>query len=170
MEKEGKKSNKDSKKIVIKDKKRFVIALAIIALALLIVILIFANKKQDIANVDDYSNLNAKKYSNELFEKYNTEESKNKFLDDYDFIQGAIGIYIMNNSTYSPDSFTNIIKDLRLELSQKTWTKLDYERPTFWNGEFSVDDKGILNFKFSSKSIEPSWINDEELEGKIILN
>ena len=28
MEKEGKKSNKDSKKIVIKDKKRFVIALA----------------------------------------------------------------------------------------------------------------------------------------------
>ena len=38
MEKEGKKANKDSKKIVIKDKKRFVIALAVIALALLIVI------------------------------------------------------------------------------------------------------------------------------------
>ena len=170
MEKEGKKSNKDSKKIVIKDKKRFVIALAVIALALLIVILIFANKKQDISNVDDYSNLNAKKYSNELFEKYNTEESKNKFLDDYDFIQGAVGMYIMNNSTNQPDSFTNIIKDLKEELAKGTWDKLDYERPTFWNGEFSVDDNGIVKFKFSSKSIEPSWVKDEELDGKIILN
>lgn len=170
MEKEKNKSNNNSKKIMVKDKKRFILALVIIASFLLVIVLLLVNRKQDISNVEDYSKLNAKKYSNELLEKYNTEESKNKFLDDYDYIQGAIGIYIMNNSTSSPDSFTNIINDLRAELKQTNWTKLDYERPTFWNGDFSVDDRGILTFKFSSKSIEPSWVKDEEFEGKIVLN
>lgn len=170
MEKEGKKSNKKNQKIMIKDKKRFCIAMAIVLLLILIIILLVSNGKKDIAKVEDYSKLNAKKYSDELLEKYNTEESKNKFLDDYDFIQGAVGMYIMNNSTNQPDSFTNIIKDLKEELAKGTWDKLDYERPTFWNGEFSVDDNGIVKFKFSSKSIEPSWVKDEELDGKIILN
>lgn len=164
------KDTKSNKKIVIKNKKKFTIVISVIVFLVVIIILLLLNNKKDLAKVDDYSKLNAKKYSDELLEEYNKEEGKDKFLEDYDFIQGAVGMYIMNNSTNEEESFSNIITQLKEELKRDTWGKLDYEKPTFWNGEYSVDDNGIVKFKFGNKSIEPRWINDDELNGKIILN
>ena len=43
------------------------------------------------------------------------------------------------------------------------------EVPTSWNGKWSVNEKGNVKFKFASKDIEPSWVNDEEEKTKIIL-
>lgn len=157
-------------KIVIKNKKKFFVSLIFFFVILLLIILLILNCKEDLSEIEDYSSLNAQKYAGELLEEYSKDENRDKFLEDYDFVQGAVGMYIMNNSTNLEDSFSNIIKELKAELSKNEWNELDYDRPIFWNGEYTVDNNGIVKFKFSNKSIEPTWIHDEELNDKIIFN
>ena len=172
VKKENKKevNKKDTNnKIHIKDKKKFVICLLGVLLVIVIVIvLVLLNQKQDISTIKDYSSLNASKYSEELLAKYQTVESKNKFLEDYDKIQGAIGVYIIDNSTMEEDSFTKLIKNIKQMLEKEDFSKLSIEKPDFWNGKWQIDDQGIVQFKFGSKDITPKWINDEELANKII--
>lgn len=166
--KNGEKSNG---KIVIKNPKRLIISVAIILMIIIILIIfIVSTRKVDISKVDDYSTLNSKKYSSELLDKYQTNESKEKFLEDYDYIQGAVGLYIMNNSTTDNTSFSQLITNLKEILKKDDWTELDIDKPTFWNGTFDVTDEGIVTFKFGSKDIEPSWTKDDELNNKIIFN
>lgn len=177
MEEKNVKRNQTNKKsinnksVVIKDKKKFCIFIAIVALVIIVIVLLIClNKKVDISNVNDYTSLNALKYSNELLAKYQSEESKNKFLEDYDQVQGAVGIYIIENSTNSPDSFVNIIKELKNILEKEDFDKLAIDKPNFWNGTWNVNDEGIVSFKFGDQKIEPTWISEEEIETKIEKN
>lgn len=159
-------------KVKIKDKKKFIIALSAIIVLLLVLVLIIVslNSKEDISRVENYSNLNTNKYSKELFEEYNKKESKERFLSDHDLVQGAVGLYIMNNSTLDNNSFESIIENLKEILQKEEWSKLDIEEPKYWNGVWSVTDDGMVKFKFNHKDIEPNWINDEELTNKINYN
>lgn len=175
--KSNKNKVKDIKKgsnnrIMIKDKKKFCITIIIVVLIIifLIIALIALNKKEDISKVEDYSVLDTDKYSRELLDEYNKNESKEKFLSDYDLVQGAVGLYIMNNSTLDNNSFESIIVNLKEILKKEEWSKLDIDIPKYWNGFWSVTDDGIVKFKFGSKDIEPSWINDEELTNKLKFN
>ncbi len=164
-------NNSDKKKIGIVNPIRFaIVVLVFIAIAILVIVLIRANTRINITEVNDISKLNAKKYANEILIEYQKDDTKQKFIDDYDLIQGAIGLYIMNNSTNSPDSFSNIINDLKSILNEDDWSKLEIDKPNFWNGSFSVDENGILKFTFSLKEIEPSWVNDEDIVSRVILN
>ncbi len=161
--------NKSKAKIQIKDKRKFAIGIAlIIAIIVIVILLIVLNKKADISNVSDFSTLNTSKYSDELLAKYQTEESKNKFLEDYDLVQGAVGVYIITNSTTDEDSFTKLLNQLTDILKKEEFSKLSIDKPSFWNGEWQIDDQGIVKFKFGSKNITPSWVNDEELINKIV--
>ena len=165
--KEVKNTNKS--KIQIKDKRKFAIGIALIfVIIVIIILLVVLNKKVDISNVSDFSTLNTSKYSDELLAKYQTEESKNKFLEDYDLVQGAVGVYIINNSTTEEDSFSKLLNQLTDILKNEEFSKLSIDKPSFWNGEWQIDDQGIVRFKFGSKDITPSWANDEELANKII--
>ena len=105
-----------------------------------------------------------------MLDEYNKEEAKEKFLLDYDLVQGAVGLYIMNNSTLDNNSFESIIGKIREILQKKEWMKLDIEDPNFWNGVWSVTDDGMVKFKFGDENIEPDWIKDEELINKLIIN
>ncbi len=168
-----KKSNNNSnkKKVEIVNPIRFAIVVFVfIAVVILVIVLVKANTKVDIKEVNDISKLNAKKYANEILMEYQKDDIKQKFIEDYDLIQGAVGLYIMNNSTNSPDSFSNIINDLKNILKEDDWSKLEIDKPNFWNGNFSVDENGILKFSFSLKEIEPSWISDEDIVSRVILN
>ena len=44
------------------------------------------------------------------------------------------------------------------------------DNPTYWNGTWSVDNKGKLKFKFSNKKIEPDWISDATVSNFVIAN
>ena len=93
MEKKVKKSKNH---IVIKDKKKFITSIVVLlGIIVLIVFVSFFNRKQEINDETDLSKLNSKKYSSELLVKYN--QSKEKFLDEYDKIQSGVGMYIINN-------------------------------------------------------------------------
>ncbi len=165
-----KKSTKN-KKIIIKNQKKFLISILVIVLIIIIIVLLInKNAKKDLLTIEDYSSIDASKYSKELLEKYNTNESKEKFLSDYDLVQGAVGLYIMNNSTLNNNSFETIISNIEEILRKKEWTKLDIDTPSYWNGTWSITSEGIVKFKFSDKVIEPSWKNDEELTNKLVFN
>lgn len=166
MEKDTKNNRKS--KIVIKDKKRFGIMLSILVFIVIILVVIISNSKIKIDDSTDLSKLDSKKYSKELLEKYNS--SKDKFLEDYEKIQGGVGLYIINNSTLAEDSFNNMYKAITDMFNGNDWSKIEVEKNTYWNGIWSIDEGGIVKFKFGNKDLEPSWIYDEDIAGKVILN
>lgn len=163
------KSSKKTNKLVVNDPKKLLIFVSSLIIIIVIIIIVL-NLKVDIQKVEDYSKLNSNKYSEELLNKYQSTESKEKFLKDYDLVQDAIGLYIINNVTLEDGSLGNVIATLKKELKNEEWKILEIQKPTFWNGTFDVSAEGIVTFKFANKDIEPSWINDDELNNKIVLN
>lgn len=159
-------------KLVIKDMKRFCISIGVL-IGIIVLICIIVSSIANSSNKDDIDNLasvNAKKYSNEIVSKYESNEMKTLFINDYSNIQNAIGMYIMNNSTLDKNSFSSIISKLQKVLNSQDWSSLNINKPSMWNGKWQVNSDGILKFKFSIKDIEPSWINDDDISSKIIFN
>ena len=156
-------AKKNEKKYTL-DKKKFLLFVGILVMIISCVIVIISfNKKVEINDATDISRLNANKYYEEIQAEYNKVESKDKFLNDYNNIQNSIGVYIINNSTISDSSFENLISEINDSLSKNNFEKFELDVPTFWNGKWSVNEKGKLRFKFQNKKIEPIWIDSEEL-------
>lgn len=167
---------KKEKNISIKGKKYkinltrfilFIVAIVLIILAFLFLLGIF-NKKID--SNTDLSKVNAKKYSEQILNQYEKDGMKENFLEYYDKLQTAIGMYILSNSTLDSNSFRNISDTLNNNLKKEDYSALGVEKSTVWNGYFSVDSNGVVKFKFKNKEIEPSWVKDNDLQAKIILN
>ncbi len=161
------KENKKKKKYRVNVKK-FVIAIFIILVIITILICVCSKKK--ISDSTNVSKLNSSKYSKQILQEYEKDGMLDKFIEDYENIQTSIGMYILNNSTMDSDSFTNISNSLNKELKSDTWKSIELNRPTTWNGEWKIDDEGKLKFKFDTKEIEPSWVKNENVTEKILLN
>lgn len=156
-------AKKNEKKYTL-DRKKFLIFIGILVILISCVIVIISfNKKVEINDATDISRLNANKYYKEILDEYNKVESKDKFLNDYNNIQNSIGVYIINNSTISDSSFENLISEINDSLSKNNFERFELDVPTFWNGKWSVNEKGKLRFKFQNKKIEPVWVDSEEL-------
>lgn len=163
----------EKNKLHIKNKKRFCITIAVIAVLIVAIILVITNifnKKVDIDDSTDISKLKVSKYHKEILDIYNQDKMMEKFLSDYDEVQSKVTIYILNNSTLDKDSFKNIIKDLNKIFSKEDYKKIELEIPTTWNGKWSIDDNGMVHFKFANKSIEPTWVDDSLVSSYISLN
>ena len=130
----------------------------------------YNNKKIEINDSTDISKLNATKYCTEIKSEYNKDENKNKFIGDCNKIQEKIGMYIINNSTLDDTSFENLISKLNENLADNNFSIIEMDNPTYWNGTWSVDNKGKLKFKFSNKKIEPDWISDVTVSNFVITN
>lgn len=162
---------KKSEKKYILDRKKFLIFIGILVILISCVIVIISfNKKIEINEATNIGKLNANKYYKEILEEYNKVENKDKFLNDYNNIQNDIGIYIINNSTINDSSFENLIYEINVALTKNDFEKFGVDTPTFWNGKWSVNEKGKLRFKFQNKKIEPVWADIEELNEIVIKN
>ena len=162
---------KKNKKSYTLDRKKFlIIVFSIVVIISVIIIVVSLNKKIEINDSTDISKLNATKYCTEIKSEYNKDENKNKFIDDCNKIQEKIGMYIINNSTLDDTSFENLILKLNENLADNNFSIIEMESPTYWNGTWSVDNKGKLKFKFSSKKIEPNWISDVTVSNFVITN
>ena len=163
-------AKKNEKKYTL-DKKKFLLFVGILVILIsCIIVIISFNKKVEINDATDISRLNANKYYEEIQAEYNKVESKDKFLNDYNNIQNSIGVYIINNSTISDSSFENLISEINDSLAKNNFEKFELDVPTFWNGKWSVNEKGKLRFKFQNKKIEPVWVDSEELNEIVIKN
>ena len=162
---------KKNKKSYTLDRKKFLIfVFSIVVIISVIIIVVSLNKKIEINDSTDISKLNATKYCTEIKSEYNKDENKNKFIDDCNKIQEKIGMYIINNSTLDDTSFENLISKLNENLSDNNFLIIEMDNPTYWNGTWSVDNKGKLKFKFSNKKIEPDWISDVTVSNFVIIN
>lgn len=162
---------KKNKKSYTLDRKKFLIfVFSIVVIISVIIIVVSLNKKIEINDSTDISKLNATKYCTEIKSEYNKDENKNKFIDDCNKIQEKIGMYIINNSTLDDTSFENLISKLNENLSDNNFSIIGMDNSTYWNGTWSVDNKGKLKFKFSNKKIEPDWISDATVSNFVITN
>ncbi len=160
-----------TKKSYTLDRKRFLIfVFSIVIIISVIVIVVSINKKIEINDTTDISKLNATKYYEEIKSEYNKDENKDKFIEDCNKIQEKIGMYVINNSTLDDMSFEKLISNLNEKFENNDFSFLDMDNPTYWNGNWSVDEKGKLKFKFSNKKIEPSWISDTMVSDFVIAN
>ncbi len=168
--KERKKQN--SKKYKVSPRFFQILTFLIVVAILISLYMIFSSLKTDVVFDDSLNvkDVNVSKNSEKLYELYSTDGNKDKFVQEYNNIQSAIGIYIMNNSTQEDDSFQNIIKKIKTYISKSEWDKLEVEEPVYFAGTYSIDDSGVLKFKFDSKKIEPTWINDQDVTNMVILN
>lgn len=158
-------------KLVITDVKKFLISLSIFLVVIIIICIVISKlSTKNELDFDNVSSINVSKSYSKILEYYNKEGMKEKFISDYNSVQKAVGMYIMNNSTLDNDSFSNIISKLNEEFSKNEWDENIIKKPNDWNGKWSVDEDGIVKFKFSSSKIEPEYINDDEIITKVIKN
>jgi len=175
--KQGKTSSREKiimaerKSIIVNKFKKNILKVTPVLLILFIV-LIYANsnKKLDINDNSDISNLNASKYKNEIVKLYNRDDQLDKFLIEMSRVQTLVGTYLITNSTLSEDSFSELVKTLNNEINNDKWVKLDSEKSNYYNGKYTIDNNGNVKFKFETKEIEPSWINSENISRYITLN
>lgn len=158
-------------KLVITDLKRFLLSIIVFILIIvcICIVVLKINDNSDIKS-DDIANISVSKNHSKILEFYNKEGMREKFISDYNEVQKAVGMYIMNNSTLDNDSFSNIISSLNDEFKKEKWDESIIKKPTDWNGVWSVDENGIVKFKFSSAKIEPAYIDDKEIISKVIKN
>lgn len=158
-------------KLVITDLKRFLISMSVFVLIIASICILISKITLDGDFKDkNISEINSQKNYSKILEIYNKDGMKDKFIRDYNEVQNAVGMYIMNNSTIENDSFSNIVSKLNSEFKKAKWDENIVCKPSDWNGTWSVDENGIVKFKFSSSKIEPKYIDDEEIIKKVIKN
>src|SRR5574344_252738 len=153
------------------DVKRFLSFIAVIVfIVAVIIVLIASNRKVEINDATDISKLNVSKSSKEILKEYNKDGMEEKFISDFDNLQNGISIYLISNSSTDSSTFENLVVEVNGILKTGNFEKLELTNPKTWNGTWSLDDSGKLKFKFENSSIEPSWVNDSKVQGKIIKN
>lgn len=159
-------------KMEIKNLKKFVtfMIISIIIIFIIVFAILLFNKKEKINENTNISQLNVKKYTSEIKEVYELDGKKEKFIEDYYYVQNGVGMYILNNSTLDDGSFESLVEKLNKILDKKDWSEIEMEIPTDWNGKWSINEKGNVKFKFASKDIEPSWLEDENIKSLVELN
>lgn len=170
------------KKTLKKDKKnkytfsnKFYIILAIVILIIPLSIcgklILSSVKAKTVFNENmNTTQINISKNAKNIKKQYDLDGQKDKFLTEYNKVQNAVGMYIMNNSTLDESSFKDITQKINNILLKSDWKDLNIEKSTYWSGNWSVDDSGKVNFKFSEKKVEPNWISDSDFEKIIVKN
>lgn len=160
------------KNAIVRNKRKKLIFTLSTLLLVLVIILAYnnSNKKIEIDELTDISSLNADKYQSEILNLYNRDGQLELFEQEMDRIQSLVGTYVISNSTLKANSFNDLITKLNNEINDNTWVELSSQKSKYYLGKYSIDENGYVKFKFSTKKIEPKWINDKEIEKYIILN
>lgn len=159
------------KKIVIKNKARFMTFIfAIVIVIAVIICIVGLNSKVEIDENTNISELNVEKYSEEIKAEYEQEGKDSKFIEDWNKVQDKVGIYLIENYPTDGAMLPAYITGINETLKGEEWGNFGVEKPKMWNGTWTIDENGNLNFKFASKEIEPNWASTLSDQGYIVLN
>lgn len=167
-----KKTSNFNKKLVVKDKYKFItfVSVALIFIVGIIVIML-VNAKVKIDNDTNLSKLNANKYKKEMKLQYEKEGKDSEFLEDWNKVQDSVGRYFIENYPSEKEEADKLVDELNDILKGEDWSKITCSKPTMWNGAWSVNENGNVSFKFANKEIEPtSWAQGLSESGYITLN
>lgn len=166
-------TNLKKKRIVIKDRKKFInriFFLIIIILIIVIICMMFGNKK--ISKDMNISQLNVNKYSKQIKEEYEKDnenlEKVNLFISTQNNLQTDIYNYFY--STNLEEDNLSKQKYVNEKLKKQNLSGISNVDLKYWNGTWFCDEYGNVKFKFTNSKIEPSWINNDRLDGYIELN
>lgn len=128
------------------------IALGIIILFILILVigLGVSNKKETVQSVEE-----------------NTKES---FIQLKENIELKVANLMLDGTVIDDESMEEKIEDINNLLEKEKWDKLEITCNVEFAGTWRLDKNGMLKFKFDSKGIEPSWVEDTEIKEYIIKN
>lgn len=146
--------NKKAKKWNLSKKQKQVL-LVILIPVLVSLLLIFFNSKND-------------GYAND--EQYNSLEYREMFLNDAKYIEIKLSNLILDGSVTNQTTLDKKVKSINKILKGKSWDKLNMEYIDRWDGNWYLNNDGMVKFKFSSGNIEPKWIKDSDISVYIVKN
>lgn len=94
---------------------------------------------------------------------YQEEGRKEEFLMEVSKLQETISKLLLESNVVNESTLKVKIKELNKELKKDDWSKIGISIPTLWVGNWNIDSKGTVKFKFIKKEAEPSWIKDEDI-------
>lgn len=146
--------NKKAKKWNLSNKQKQVL-LVILIPVLVSLLLIFLNSKND-------------GYTNDG--EYNSLEYKEMFLNDAKYIEIKLSNLILDGSVTNQATLDKKVNTINKILKGKSWDNLDMKYIGRWDGNWYLDNNGMVKFKFSSGNIEPKWIQNSDISVYIVKN
>lgn len=159
------------KKIVIKDKNKFIKAVAIFAVIIILIIIIIASSgSKKIDDSTNISELKTKKYAKQIKEYYESQGKIDEFITDYNNIQNQAWMYIYNNLVEN-NTQEMLIEEVNEILASDDWSKINMEKNIKWKGVYHINiDSNSMVFKFETSEIEPNWVDDDTVSYMIEKN
>lgn len=142
-----------------------IISIAII-IALICVIYGINQEERFVLNANEYKEENALKAK----EQYESEDAKQKFIQQAEQISASIYSKMLDGSIIDETGLSTSIAAYNTILLSNNWDRLGLDYPVQWIGTWFLNEQGFLKFKFKSESIEPNWVNDEDVSDYIELN
>jgi len=102
--------------------------------------------------------------------QYDTKEMKQQFLTKAQELSNVIYSKLLDGTVIDDKGLQDFIKNYNRVLATEYWESLGVTYSNQWIGIWYLDNNGFVKFKFATKEIEPSWIQDEDVKDFIVAN
>ena len=140
----------------------FVVILAIVIFAMVKIVVGSYEKNKPINPNVNLENLNENDL-NKIKEKYEDERKKDEFLKLCSDIELAVTNRILDGTVTNDSELKEAINEINNILKTTNWEALGISYPTYWMGNWKLNDEGKLQFSFKYNEIKPSWVEDKEV-------
>ena len=120
----------------------------------------------DAASTDYLEEENALKAKSQ----YDTKEMKQQFLTKAQELSNVIYAKMLDGTVIDDKGLQDFIQNYNRVLATEYWESIGVTYSNKWIGTWYLDNKGFVKFKFATKEIEPSWIQDEDVKDYIVVN
>lgn len=101
---------------------------------------------------------------------YDTKEMKEEFLTITEKLSNTVYSKLLDGTVTDDTSLKSFIANYNKILSTEHWESIGVDYPSEWIGTWYLDNNGFVKFKFATKTIEPEWVQDEEVQDYIVVN
>lgn len=139
------------------------ILIAVIIIAISVVVSSY-NKNKPITPDMKYIGVMSSQDMIKIKAKYDLKENKKTFLRICETIELAVTNKLLDGTVTNDDELEKAIKVINDMFKTDDWTYLGLEYPSYWMGQWQLDNMGLLYFSFESNDIKPDWAGDEEVK------
>lgn len=101
---------------------------------------------------------------------YDNQEMKEEFLDIAKTLSDSIYSKLLDGTITDEASLREKINTYNNILATNNWDTFGLKYSEKWIGTWYLNEQGFVKFKFAAKSIEPSWINAQDVVDYIVAN
>lgn len=101
---------------------------------------------------------------------YDTKEMKEKFLTIAEKLSNAVYSKLLDGTVTDDSTLKSFVNRYNRVLATEDWESINVDYPSEWIGTWYLDNNGFVKFKFATKIIEPTWVQDEDVKDYIVAN